>query len=39
MPTPARLGVTDGGGPGSFALAMIRSSSAPGTVTVTRAAV
>jgi hypothetical protein len=33
----ATLGVTNGGGPGSFQLAMIRSGSAPGTFTVTRA--
>ena len=31
------LGLTDGGGPGSIELAMIRSGCAPGTFTVTRA--
>jgi hypothetical protein len=34
----AALGLTDDGEPGSVALAMIRSGSAPGTFTVTRAA-
>jgi hypothetical protein len=33
----AALGLTDEGGPGSLGLAMIRSGSAPGTFTVTRA--
>ena len=35
----AALGLTDGGGPGSLELAMIRNGSAPGTFTVTRNAV
>ena len=34
----AALGLTDGGGPGSIELAMIRSGSRPGSFTITRPA-